>query len=972
MGEHKTTIVIDAKDNASAILKKVSGTMKTEFGGWFSVNKKINNSFANMTKDANRANATVSGLAGSFARLGRLGATAFALKQVADVMVVTTNSALETIETTNLFNVSLGSMAEEAYKTVDALNEVFGLDTTNLMNSAGTYAMLARSMGMSAEQAKVLSTNTSRLAIDLASLTNTSVNQVMQDLRSGLVGQSETVYKYGIDVTEAGIKAEAMAQGITKSVRNMSQGEKMALRYSAMIRQTSLAQGDFARTIDTPANQLKILQSRFTTLSRSIGSIFIPVLGAILPYANAVVMVLIKLANAIASFMGYKAPEVKNTESGMTGIADEADNATDAIGGVGKAVKKMKNSLLGIDEINLLPSQDDSAGAGGGTGVGGASILDGMELVDMGGMLANIQSKTDEAFAVIQTALQNLADLARPATEALGFLFNTINTNVTPFIFEVLTNFYKSFLVPVSAWTLGEGLPKLFDTMSLFVQSIDFSKISGALDTLFKAFAQFTTLALENLLWVVTDILYPMSTIAVNELLPAVIEALAGAFDLLSGAVEVLSPLFKGLYDNFFIPMGELNLQFASDAIGVLADVFQRLADVLVDNDETIRNIIVSIGSLMLIWDTTKVLSWIGQMDMIALSLSSVWGWLIKNTVAKLADKLETMALTAMYAKDAIMLGISKLAIIAHTVALYASTVATWLAQTATTAFGVALAILTSPITLVVLAIGALIAIVYLLIKNWDTVKEVAGKVWAYIVATWQSAGEWFRTNVTEPIGRFFTGMWEGFKNGASLAWEGIKKIFSAVASFFKNIFSQAWSGVLAVFSTGGIIFKGITEAIANVFKSIVNNIIKGINIVIATPFNTINGLLNTIRGISIAGFTPFKGLWGYNPLSIPKIPQLYRGGSLDTGALFQAGEFGKAEVIGSYGGKTTVMPLENTDFVQAMREAVFSGVISAMGNNSGGSGDIILQIGSTEFGRVAIDSINKVTDQEGRLLIKT
>ena len=114
----------------------------------------------------------------------------------------------------------------------------------------------------------------------------------MGDLRSGLLGQSETVYKYGIDVTEAAIKAEAMAQGITKSVRNMSQGEKMALRYSVMIKQTALSHGDFAKTIEEPANQMRILKERVVTMTRALGSIFLPVLATILPYLNAMAILL--------------------------------------------------------------------------------------------------------------------------------------------------------------------------------------------------------------------------------------------------------------------------------------------------------------------------------------------------------------------------------------------------------------------------------------------------------------------------------------------------------------------------------------------------------------------------------------------------------------------------------------------------------------------------------------------------------
>ena len=136
--------------------------------------------------------------------------------------------------------------------------------------------------GLSAENASILAENTNRLALDLGALTNRSFTKVAEDLRSGLIGQSKTMYKYGIDVTEAAIKQEALNQGIKKSVRHMSQAEKMALRYSVMLKQSGLAHGDFANTINRPANQLRILSERFLTLGRSIGNLFIPILNSVL------------------------------------------------------------------------------------------------------------------------------------------------------------------------------------------------------------------------------------------------------------------------------------------------------------------------------------------------------------------------------------------------------------------------------------------------------------------------------------------------------------------------------------------------------------------------------------------------------------------------------------------------------------------------------------------------------------------
>lgn len=183
-------------------------------------------------------------------------------------------------------------------------------------------------------------------------------------------------------------------------------------------------------------------------------------------------------------------------------------------------------------------------------------------------------------------------------------------------------------------------------------------------------------------------------------------------------------------------------------------------------------------------------------------------------------------------------------------------------ATAVTTALGTAFAFLTSPIGLVILAIGAVIAIGYLLIENWDSVVEFAYRTWEQICTAFSNVGTWFDQNVLQPIKTVFTTVW-------NTIYDTVKGI---------------WDNILKLFSSGGKIFSGVVDGIANVFKTIVNTLISGINKVIAVPFKTINGLLNTIRNASFLGVSPFKGLWEQNPLPVPKIPKLEKGGILKKG----------------------------------------------------------------------------------------
>ena len=182
----------------------------------------------------------------------------------------------------------------------------------------------------------------------------------------------------------------------------------------------------------------------------------------------------------------------------------------------------------------------------------------------------------------------------------------------------------------------------------------------------------------------------------------------------------------------------------------------------------------------------------------------------------------------------------------------------------------------------------------------WNTLKTTAAIAWTILKAIWSVASTWVNDAIVQPIKTKISEMWDGLKDGASKAWEGIKNVFSPVADWFKQKFKKAWENVKTVFSTGGKVFEGIKDGIADAFKTVVNAIIRGINNVIAIPFNAINDALDTIRNISIAGIQPFEGL--ISRFDIPQIPELAKGGIVD----------GARKVIVGEKGKEAIIPLEN------------------------------------------------------------
>lgn len=197
------------------------------------------------------------------------------------------------------------------------------------------------------------------------------------------------------------------------------------------------------------------------------------------------------------------------------------------------------------------------------------------------------------------------------------------------------------------------------------------------------------------------------------------------------------------------------------------------------------------------------------------------------------------------------------------------------------------------------LLIAAIAAVVVWIVAKWTSIKEWISKT----ISSIDAAFEQFLANVEDGVAAaadwvvekwtavkdWFSGLWEKVSSGAVAAWDGIKSAFESVPEWFQSKFRDAWQKVKDVFSTGGRIWSGIKEGIENTFHTVVNAIIRGMNTIIAVPFNRINSLLNTIRNAHFLGISPFQNLWGVNPLPVPQIPMLARGAVIPANRQFLA-----------------------------------------------------------------------------------
>lgn len=327
-------------------------------------------------------------------------------------------------EDLNLFTVALGQYAAEAQNYAEKVSDVMGIDPAQWLRNQGVFNTLLTGFGDTAERAQLMSQNLTQLGYDISSFFNISIEDAMQKLQSGISGELEPLRRLGYDLSQARLKQTALNLGIKESVANMTQAEKAELRYYAIMTQVTTAQGDMARTLEAPANQLRILQAQLTQAARAIGNIFIPALNAILPYAIAVVQVIREIANALANLAGFKLTEVdySGVNSAAVGAGSLADNLDDAAG----AAKKLKQYTAGFDELNVFAP---NTGSGSGAGAGGAGGFD-FDLPTYDFLGDAVQTRIGEIKKMIEDTLAEITTIVSGFMLAVGAILVVTGVNI--------------------------------------------------------------------------------------------------------------------------------------------------------------------------------------------------------------------------------------------------------------------------------------------------------------------------------------------------------------------------------------------------------------------------------------------------------------------------------------------------------------------------------------------------------------
>lgn len=836
-------------------------------------------------------------------------AVAITFRKIGHFIAQTVTESNKYQEDLNLFTVALGQYAAEAQNYAEKVSDVMGIDPAQWLRNQGVFNTLLTGFGDTAERAQLMSQNLTQLGYDISSFFNISIEDAMQKLQSGISGELEPLRRLGYDLSQARLEQTALNLGIKESVANMTQAEKAELRYYAIMTQVTTAQGDMARTLEAPANQLRILQAQLTQAARAIGNIFIPALNAILPYAIAVVQVIREIANALANLAGFKLTDVdySGVNSAAVGAGSLANNLDDAAG----AAKKLKQYTAGFDELNVFAP---NTGSGSGAGAGGAGGFD-FDLPTYDFLGDAVQTRIGEIKKMIEDTLAEITTIVSGFMLAVGAILVVTGVNI-----------------PLGVGLMAAGAVGLAATVGL-----NWTAMSSELAS---------TLAL--ITGVVGGFLLALGAImafsGANLPLGIALMALGGA-SLVSAAVINWHNSDQHLTDALTTLTGVL--AGASLAVGAML-AFTGVATGL-------GIALMAIGAVTLV--SAAALNWNSIPDALASPLSRV-GLLVSGA---------TLALGAILAFSGCMpLGIALMAIGATSLISVMAlnwnglsdeiqnviAIITTVVSVAFLAIGAALAFSGAniPLGLALLAAGA-VTMGTAIMPNWndlsDNVQQKISMITTVVGGALLAVGAILAlSGVALPLGLGLMAAGAlSLGAVATLNWDFVVNSIKKVVSVITGILSGALIvlGVLLCLSGAGVglglavLAAGLSlsyaawtlddnpitrfvRQMANSIIGLVNGVIDAINDMFHIQFN----------GLSVMGITLIPA-FDIRLVDIPHIPFFEDGGFPNEGQLFIAREAG-AEMVGAMGRRTAVA--NNDQIVEGISAGVSvanDGVIAAI-----------------------------------------
>ena len=512
---------------------------------------------------------TSSNLTKSF---GSLAAKVVSVGAIIKATASSINAAMNFIEDENLFQVSMGKWADATRDWSNEVQNSVGVSAAWLRKYSGVMTNMTASMGLAQDQAVKLGKGIALLSNDIASFYNISAESAFEKIQSAMAGMPRPLQELGIMVRDSEVKQVAYANGIARTGDELNTTQKAMATYLAILQRTSNAQGDLARTINSPANQFRMLKTSIKDLAVAIGTMFQPLLQVVLPVLNAIVIATTRAFQAIARLFGIEfdasayADGFSDISAGVESVGDAADDSSGS-------VKKLAKQLAAFDEMNTLNKDTSSGGSSGGGGGGGSIDL---PTIDWDKLYSG------------------------------GF------DKVTNKALEMADKIYKAFE------KLGKKLNNTF-------KKIDWTKISKGINEVWEALKPFGERIGAGLEWFYDNVLEPLVVWAANNLVPTVLHLIAGALKLIGAVIDACAPTFTWLFDNFLRPIAEFTG-------GIIIGVLQGIGDMLnwiAEQQavvELIKNIALTIGIMVAAWEAYQLIAGIVTGIQIAMTGAMVAG----------------------------------------------------------------------------------------------------------------------------------------------------------------------------------------------------------------------------------------------------------------------------------------------------------------------------------------------------------
>lgn len=923
-----------------------------------------------MKKVQNQTNSTVSKVESSLSRvkgilgtIGKVVGVAFSITALVRFGKACIDVGSDLAEVQNVVDVTFGEGNKKIEDFAKTAADSFGLSELSAKQYTSTMGAMLKPMGIIGNQLEDMSVQMAGLAGDMASFYNLDTDAAFQKIRAGISGETEPLKQLGINLSVANLEQYALSQGMSKAYKNMTQQEQALLRYNYLLSVTSDAQGDFARTSDSWANQTRILSLRFESLKATIGQGLINVFTPVIRVINIVIAKLQVAADAFKRFTdiisGGTGKAATTSTAAITtslgGAADNAEELTGATKAAGGAAKKTSDAFKGLgkfDEINSLSKNDSSGGGGGGAGAA--------EFLDTADAAAGAADETENALnPALQKVLDKLKEIKELATA--GFWDSWGNQSLEPLqrsiksIKDSLSDIFTDSAVVNAADKMVDKWAYAFGQVAGSVASIGVTIATNLVGGIAKYLEQ-NTPRIKDFLVDMFDISGDIATItgdfsaAVANIFSAfgseqgqqVTANIIGIFaDAGMGSIEYAAKLGRDMWDAVTRPFIDNQEGFKTALEGILtvvSDVTGAIKDV-VDAywDKALATYDESIGPM---WDAIAT----GLSDTAAIFLD-VWNGTVQpalENIGNMLSELLTQHLTPLFDKVWDLIG----AIAEAITALWQGTIKPcidWIIQNVIPVVVPILEEVWSVITTVfghiMDAAGGLIEVITGIIdflvgvftgdwdKAWNGIKEIVNGIFEAIkgiISAVLSAIGGIVSVTLNTIKAVFSTVFNAIHSVVSTIFNAIKTVISTILTGIKTGISNALNSIKTIWSTIWTSMKTtvttIFNAIWSTIKGVINSILGGIESMANGVVNGINTVINAMNNLhfDIPDWVPGMGgkSFGFSipTLSTVSLPRLAKGGIVDGATQFIAGEAGKEAII----------PLEhNTDWIDRIAARV-------------------------------------------------